>query len=271
MEFLYELGEDNRILFTVFFFIIGLCIGSFLNVCIYRLPKDISLIFPKTSFCPRCKKPIRWRDNIPLISFFILKGRCRNCHRKISIRYPIVELISGVFLAFLFNYAGLTPELFWSACFVFVLMAVAVIDYIHLIIPDELTLTGIVLGWTFAFLFPEIFGENFRRMALGESVMGMAVGGGLIWLMALLGDLVFKRESVGGGDIKLMAMIGAFLGVQGAILTFFMAPFFALPFGLYQKWKHKNSVLPYGPFLALAAIFNVFFADLILSVILWTD
>ena len=267
LQYLYNLGESYRVLFAALFFVFGLCVGSFANVCIYRLPLEVSLVSPR-SFCPKCKAGIVWFDNIPLISYLILGGKCRACKAGISPRYFLVELTFGILAAGLFLFAGFSPEIFWALCLLFGLIVISIIDFKDMIIPDEITLIGIVVGWMFAFVFPEIFGEQSHKMALGESVLGMIAGGGLIWITAIIGDLVFKRESMGGGDIKLMAMIGAFLGVQGAILTFFVAPFFALPFGLFQKYVRKSDILPYGPFLAMAAIFNVFFADWLLNVIL---
>ncbi|MBI4972052.1 MAG: prepilin peptidase, partial [Candidatus Omnitrophica bacterium] len=241
--------------------------GSFANVCIYRLPLHISLLMPR-SFCPKCKTGIRWFDNIPLVSFLILGGKCRACKAGISPQYFIVELAFGIIFSGLFLISGFAPELFWAMALLFGLIVITFIDFREMIIPDEISLVGIFVGWLFAFVFPQVLNEHSHKMALGESVLGMIAGGGLIWGTAIIGDFVFKRESMGGGDIKLMAMIGAFLGVQGAVLTFFVAPFFALPFGLFQKYVRKTDILPYGPFLAMAAIFNVFFADWLSSVIL---
>ena len=266
LQYLFNLGESYPIPFAVGLFILGLCLGSFLNVCIYRFPGGISIFAPR-SFCPHCKKMIRWYDNIPLLSYLILGAKCRDCHGKISPQYFIVELVSGLVLVGLFLYSGFTPELFWGAYLIFSLVVITFVDFRKMEIPDEVTLTGICAGWFFAFTFPGIFGEMSRRAALGESALGMITGGLLIWLTAFIGDWIFKRESMGGGDLKLMAMIGAFLGVQGAVLTFFIAPFFALPWGLFQKYVRKTDILPYGPFLAMAAIFNVFFGDWLISVI----
>ncbi len=267
LDNLFELGEANRPIFAVFFFLIGICIGSFANVCIYRLPEELSVIHPR-SHCPSCKKQIRWYDNIPLVSYILLGGKCRACKSKISLGYFAVELISGLIFAFLFVYAGLSVELIWGFYFLTSLLIITLVDFKKMIIPDEITLTGIFVGWFFAFVFPEIFNEVSNKSGLGESVLGMVTGGGLMYLTAFVGDKIFKKESMGGGDIKLMAMIGAFLGVQGALMTYFLAPFFALPFGLYQKLAKKSEVVPYGPFIAMAAVFNVFFADWLLGVIL---
>ena len=267
LEYLYKLAESYRFIFAVIFFISGTCIGSFLNVLIRRLPEKISILSPR-SFCPQCKKPIRWYDNVPLLSFLVLGGKCRFCHRPISLQYFGVELASGIIFTGLFLYSGITPELFWALWLISSLLVVSIVDFRKMIIPDEVTVSGILAGWFFALMFPQIFGELSHRMALGESVLGMITGGSLIWLTTFIGDRVFKRESMGGGDLKLMAMIGAFMGVQGAVLTFFVAPFLALPSGLIQKLVRKAGTLPYGPFLAMAAIFNVFFSDWLLGVIL---
>lgn len=266
-QFIYRIGESFRWAFAALFFVIGLCLGSFVNVCIWRLPKGLSLLSPGSS-CPKCSAKIAWQDNIPLVSFLLLGGKCRACHQKISPQYFWGELFSGLVLTGLFLYIGLAPEFLWTAWLIFSLWIITFVDFEHTVIPDEVTLTGILAGWFFAYAFPEIYGEASRKAALGESVLGMIAGGGLIWITASIGDAVFKRESMGGGDLKLMAMIGCFLGVQGAVFTFFLAPFIALPFGLYQKYFRKIDTFAYGPFLAMSAVFNMFFSNWMLDVIL---
>ncbi|MBI4398862.1 MAG: prepilin peptidase [Candidatus Omnitrophica bacterium] len=267
LDYLFDLGEAHRILFASLFFILGVCVGSFANVCIFRLGEQISLVKPR-SFCPACRTPIHAYDNIPLVSYILLKAKCRACGAKIPQRYFWVELVSGLIFSFLFIYAGLTIELIWGFYFITSLLIVTLIDFKKMEIPDEITVSGIFAGWLFAFVFPEIFNEVANKSGLGESVLGMMTGGGLMWVTAWLGDKIFKRESMGGGDIKLMAMAGAFLGVQGAVMTYFLAPFFAMPFGLFQKWVKKSEILPYGPFIAMAAVFSLFFGDWLLGVII---
>lgn len=251
----------------VLIFILGLIIGSFLNVCIVRLPredeKERSIITPR-SHCVHCKKTIAWYDNIPVLSYVILGGRCRFCRKEISFRYPLVELLTGFTFLFFYKYFGLTSILLPYFVLLSGLIVATFIDIEHRIIPDEISLGGIVAGFIFSLLIPQLHQTNVHYIGGMRSFFGIIIGGGSIYLMGLLGDFIFKKESMGGGDVKLMAMIGAFLGWKLALLSFFIAPFFGAIVGIIVKIRTKESLIPYGPFLALGALVALFFSDKIL-------
>lgn len=266
-NYLNQLSGYYKVYFAVFFFVFGTCIGSFINVCVFRFPQGMSIVKPR-SFCPNCKKPICWYENIPLISYLVLKAKCSSCGSKISLRYFLVEFFSGVLLVLLFLHLGLTVKFFWIGYFIFSLLIVTWVDVLTMEIPDEITLTGIPVGVIFAVCFPVLMQTDSHWWALGKSALGALTGAGIIWLTALIGDFVFKRESMGGGDLKLLAMVGAFLGTRDVVLTFFLAPFLALPFGLYLKYVKKTEVIAYGPFLAVAAVFSAFCSDWLINFVL---
>jgi leader peptidase (prepilin peptidase)/N-methyltransferase len=235
----------------VLIFIFGLVIGSFLNVCIYRMPRNESLVFPG-SRCVFCKKPIPWYDNIPLLSYLMLRARCRACHEKISFRYFAVELISAIAFLILFINFGLN-YIFWVySLLTFCLIVITFIDLEFQLIPDSISLIGIFAGVMLSIIFPGLQNAFTWEKAFLNSVSGALVGGGLIYLTGALGQLAFKKESMGGGDVKLMAMLGAFLGWKMAALIFFLAPFFGAPVGIYVKFIKKQDIIPYGPYISLA-------------------
>ena len=256
-------------------FIFGSIVGSFLNVCIHRMPKSESVVWP-SSHCPKCSKRIPGYDNIPFISFILLKGRCRFCKEKISLRYPLVELINAfLFLAFFMRY-GLSYNFFFYLVLASALIVATFIDIPHRIIPDEISVGALIVG----FILNSIRGvdltpASFSFKPMLGSLLGIMVGGGVIYLTGWLFDLVYFKmlknppingeiESMGGGDVKLLAMIGAFLGWQRALLTFFIAPFFGAIIGIITLITKKDHTIPYGPFLSLAALISIFFSDKIL-------
>lgn len=248
-------------------FFLGGCVGSFLNVCIYRFPRGVSVVRPG-SYCPHCKAPIVWYDNIPLVSYILLWKRCRSCRRKISFRYYLVELLAGSIFLSLFVYYGLSPFFFFYGYFISSLLIVAFVDFEHQVIPDEVSLAGILFALIFCFVFPEVLDEVNPRLALANSVLGLLGGGVMIYLTATIGRFVFKREAMGGGDIKLMAMIGAFLGLRLVIIAYFVAPILAAPIGITLKLTKKADVIPYGPFLALASLIVMLFGNQIIQFVL---
>ncbi len=233
-------------------FIFGAVIGSFLNVCVHRLPIGKSIVFPG-SHCPFCEKPIRWFDNIPIISYAVLLGKCRDCGRRIPFRYPAVELISAFSGVGLLSYFGLTAAFFVYWGFVLALIAVSFIDLETQEIPDVITLPGIVLGVGIMTSVNPL-GATGRIAVLLDSLSGVLAGGGIMFLMGFLGEMIFRKEALGGGDVKLMAMIGAFLGWKLAVLTFFLAPFFGVGVGIFMKLKFKSEVIPYGPYISMASV-----------------
>lgn len=231
--------------------VLGLLVGSFLNVVILRLPARESVVFPG-SHCPRCKTPLRWYHNLPVASWLALRGRCAFCKEPISWQYPAVEIstaaIWGAHLALL----GATPEAARGIALMTLLLAIAVADLRFYIIPDELSLGGAVLGLALAFLpgEPTILG----------ALLGAAVGGGVLWIVAIVGTWAFRKEAMGGGDIKLMAMIGAFLGWRGALLTIFLGALAGTIVFVPIAWK-TDKLVPFGLFLAVGAALAFYVGD----------
>ena len=256
----------------IFVFIFGSVVGSFLNVCIYRLPLEQSIVKPR-SHCPHCKKTIFWYDNIPLISYLILGGRCRFCKQKIPFRYFLVDFISACFFLIFYIRYGLSFDFVFYNLFVCTLIIATFVDIQHRIIPDEISLGGIVVGFLLnGFRGLSLSPFSFNRLPILDSLLGILVGGGVIYLTGKAFDLVYfkllkkgpidgETESMGGGDVKLLAMIGAFLGWKIALLTFFLAPFLGVIIGIVNLIIRKQHTIPYGPFLSLAAFISIFWAD----------
>jgi leader peptidase (prepilin peptidase)/N-methyltransferase len=265
-------AESTLIAVGIFF--LGAIIGSFLNVCIIRWPLEKSVVHPR-SHCTQCKKTIPWYDNVPLLSYWILSGRCRFCKAKFSIRYFFVELFNAlIYLAFYLHF-GLTPVL-WPYLFMMSAFLVATfVDFEHRIIPDEVSIGGMVIGIIFSLIIPQLHvagaSINFsivHLQSLGLSLLGVLIGGGSIYAMGMLGDFMFKKESMGGGDVKLLAMIGAFLGWKLALLTFFVSPFFGAAYGIIEKVRTKDTTIAYGPFLVVGAVISLFYGDVLIERIL---
>lgn len=236
-------------------FVLGALIGSFLNVCISRLPAGESVVFPP-SHCPKCHEPIRPRDNIPLLSYVLLKGRCRSCAGRISPRYPAVELFTGIVAILLLARFGVTPLFGVSALFAAALIVVSVIDIDHQIIPDVISLPGIVVGVSLAALT--------SALSLTDSLVGVALGGGMLYVVAVGYHALTGREGMGGGDIKLLAMIGAFVGWRGVLVTLVLGSFSGAVVGLTliaTRGGGARLPIPFGPFLAVGALCAVFFGD----------
>jgi leader peptidase (prepilin peptidase)/N-methyltransferase len=241
----------------LWWFALGSVIGSFLNVCIWRLPREQSVVRPR-SRCPACEHPIAWYDNIPLVSFARLGGKCRHCRSRIRWRYPLVEAVTGAAVVAVVWRFGLSAQALVYAALVCGLVAVTFIDLEFQIIPDEISLGGLALGVGVSLLLPSLHGTESRWLALGRSLLGAAVGGGLLYGTGLVGNLVFRRETMGGGDVKLLAMAGSLLGWKLVLLTFFLAPMLALVPGLIVLLVHRTHVIPYGPFLALGLFISMF-------------
>jgi leader peptidase (prepilin peptidase)/N-methyltransferase len=242
-------------------FMFGMCIGSFLNVCIYRLPSSMSILKPSRSFCPQCKSAIKFYDNIPVFSYIWLKGRCRNCKASISLRYPLVELITGILAISILFLFGLTLEGLVYFIFISSLLVITFIDIDHKIIPDIITLPGIPIGLLTSFVLP--------AMTFMSSLVGLLVGGGSLLLVACVYSLITHKEGMGGGDIKLLGMIGAFLGWKGVIFTIFAASLTGTLVGIIvmlQKGKNLKFAIPFGPFLSIGAMSYVFFGE---KVVFW--
>lgn len=271
-----NLSLQSVLLIQLWIFGLGLVVGSFLNVCIYRIPEGISIVCP-ASKCIYCSKRIVWYDNIPVLSYLFLRGKCRHCQSKISVQYPIVEAITGlVFLLLFHSVLMLSGDLICAYIFYIIFCCLLIvgsfIDMRFHIIPNEITYTGLVLALIAALLCTGFHNLNsslgyFDNSAnqwiasLLVSLKGILVSGGLIFLCGIFGKLVFKKDAMGFGDVKLMGVIGGFLGWKLAVATFFLAPFFGLLFGMYRLILKRGNVIPYGPFLSLAAFMCLLFKD----------
>ena len=235
--------------------LVGLMIGSFLNVCTLRWPEDESVVFPG-SHCPKCGEPIRWYDNVPVLGYVLVRGRCRACREPISLQYPLVELATGLVWAGMFSYAGLSFEALRGTLLLTILFGIALTDARFYLIPDQFSLGGLVLGLGLAFLPGGID-------AL-DALIGAIVGFGLLGSVAVVGKWMLKKDAMGLGDIKMMAMVGAFLGWAGVLLTVFLGALLgAVIFGPIS-YKTKKLV-PFGIFLAAAAAITYGFGSEIID------
>jgi len=235
-----------------FIFFIGMCIGSFLNVCIYRIPAGKSIVHP-ASACPNCGTVIRWYDNIPLLSYLILRGRCRGCDTRISVRYPIIEVLCGLFAVTSgLHYGYGLPALIYFVL-IAALLVITFIDIDHRIIPDIISLPGIPLGFICSFLLPQL--------KWSESLIGILAGGGSLLAVAWGYQLITGKDGMGGGDVKLLAMIGAFLGWKGVVFTIMASSLIGTLIGvvlMMRSGKDMKMAVPFGPFLATGAIIYIF-------------
>ena len=250
---------DVNIYMAVIACVLGLVLGSFLNVCIYRIPIQKSIVNPG-SCCRNCSSPVRWYDNIPILSYLILRGRCRKCRTPIGFRYPLVEALAGALSLALFLRHGLSFSYLHLLILSLALVAITFIDLDHMIIPNLISIPGIIIGVPASLLVPYI--------SLPESLIGILAGGGSFYLIALGYSLVTGKEGMGGGDIKLMAMIGAWLGWQPLpIIVLLSALTGTVVGGIYiiASGKGARARIPFGPFLALGALSYVFFGGEILS------
>jgi|WetSurMetagenome_2_1015567.scaffolds.fasta_scaffold42671_2 leader peptidase (prepilin peptidase) / N-methyltransferase len=241
-------------------FVLGCCIGSFLNVVVYRLPAGKSLVSPGSQ-CPACGHPIAFYDNIPVLSFFILRGKCRHCKATFSGRYPLVEALCGLFTLMLFRRYGIHPQFFVELLFVYVLVTIAFIDLDTYLIPDVLSVSGVALGFAFSFFTP--------RLGWTDSLLGILLGGGMFYAVAVGYQYLRHQDGLGGGDIKLLGMIGAFLGIPGVLLTVVIASIVGAVVGVVVMRRQKTgltAMVPFGPFLSLGALVYLFWGQ---SLIEW--
>ncbi len=251
--------EGHILLSLLLVGIFGALIGSFLNVCIYRLPRRESIAWPG-SHCPTCTHFISWYDNIPILSYFALAGRCRHCAVAISFRYPLVEILNAlgyVGLLWFFGPSWVTVVygLLYSA-----LLVVAGTDLSHKIIPNAVTFPGIIVGLVSA--------ATILPLGFMGSLLGVLIGGGILWLLAWASPYVFGKEGMGGGDIKLLAMIGAFLGWKPALMTIMVGSFLGSLVGvtlIAAQVIKREDYIPFGPFLVCGALVALFFGQSILD------
>jgi leader peptidase (prepilin peptidase)/N-methyltransferase len=240
-------------------FVFGAILGSFANVIIYRVPRGESVVRPPSA-CPACGTRIRFWDNVPILSYLVLRGRCRDCGARISPRYLVVELLSAAIPLILYLRFGLGRELavYWPLSYV--LLVLSFIDLHERILPDKVTLPGIAVGLIVAPLT--------GLTTLPASLIGAAAGGGALYLIAIAGTAVFGKESMGGGDIKLAAMLGAFLGWQSVIVFLFIAFFVGAVVGvavLAARRSEADHTIPFGPFIALGAFLTMAWGNAIVQ------
>jgi leader peptidase (prepilin peptidase) / N-methyltransferase len=254
----------------IFAFVLGAIVGSFLNVCIGRIPNGVSIVHPG-SRCPKCQVPISFYDNIPLLSYSILRGRCRACGQKISPRYFIVELLmAGLSLA-LFDRFGLGFVYFASFILVAALIVISFIDLDVRIVPDVISLPGIIVGLSLSIIGYFIVGESTVIPSPLSSLLGIVTGGGFLLATAWLYEKITGVEGMGGGDIKLLAMIGAFLGWPSIPVTLFFASLVGSIVGLacmLLTGAGRRLALPFAPFLCSGALLFIFFGDALIQLYL---
>ncbi|MDR2862053.1 MAG: prepilin peptidase [Syntrophobacterales bacterium] len=242
--------------------VFGAMVGSFLNVCIWRIPLEQSIVFP-ASHCPACSHAIRFYDNIPIISYLILKGKCRDCQERISPRYPFVEALTGLFAFLLFWKYGLSLQLLCSFLFTASLIVITFIDIDYQIIPDVISLPGIPLCFLAAVFVMEV--------PFWESLLGIVGGGGVLYLFAACYEWIKKEEGMGGGDIKLLAMLGAFWGWKSLLFILLISSCVGALVGIFMILRFGRDMkyaLPFGPFLALGAVLYFFLGE-VFQQILW--
>jgi leader peptidase (prepilin peptidase)/N-methyltransferase len=239
-------------------FVIGLCVGSFLNVVIVRFPKKESIVTPP-SHCPYCNNRIAVYDNIPLLSFLLLRGRCRNCKKRISFQYPTIELIAGIVLPLTLYLFGFGLKFFQTFIFLYLLIPLFMIDLRHRLVPDKITIPGIVIGFGFSFFLPD--------MEWYTSLIGIVVGGLILLIVSLVGKWVFKKEAMGMGDVLIFMLVGAFVGWRGVILTLLIASLLGSIIGsiVVMRRQKKDTTIPFGPFITVASVITFFFGDYLIG------
>jgi len=240
-------------------FVLGTLLGSFANVCIYRLPQRLSIIFPG-SHCPCCQEALRPWHNVPVLSYVLLGGRCATCKTAISLRYPLVELGNGLLYVWLYHHYHFSVQGLVYALLTTALLVVSCIDLVYTIIPNAITLPGIVIGIGTSLWLTPVGG--------GSAVLGVLIGGGLFLLMAVLSVLILQREGMGGGDIKLIAMLGAFLGWHAVLVTIFLGAVLGACVGIVLmllRRQGRKEPVPFGPFLAIGAVLTMVWGNSLLA------
>jgi len=244
---------------TVLAFVFGTVVGSFLNVCIYRLPKEESIVAPR-SRCPACQSPIHALDNIPLVSFVLLRGRCRACGASIPWRYPLVETLTGILFALTVARFGVTLQAAFLLAFLAGLIVISFIDLDHQIIPNVITLPGIPLGL--------LTGLLFRDPPLLDRLIGALAGAGFLYLVLFYGGVLYGQEAMGEGDLNLIAMVGAFLGWKAVIVTILVGCLVGSVLGLSLialRRLGRRQHIPFGPFPSLGAVVALFWGDRLIA------
>ena len=262
-----------QVILIIIVFLFGLAIGSFANVCIYRLPREKSIANPPRSFCPHCGKTITWYDNIPVLGFLLLRGKCRYCRASISAQYPLVELLIGLLFVGVYLFVFSRGErlilipFYWYFCTTLVILSV--IDGEFFILPDRLTYPLVILGFLLAALYPGHLGSSTIGAGLLRALIGAVAGGLSLWLIGVLGKAAFKKEAMGLGDVKLMAAVGAWQGWELVLFAIFLGALVAAVVGItciVMKKAKLGSKIPFGPYLAAGSLITLFFGW---EILLW--
>lgn len=240
-------------------FIFGSIIGSFLNVCIYRIPRKESIAYPP-SHCPKCSTPLKWYELIPIISFLFQKGKCRYCGDAISPQYPIVELLNGILYTIIFYFNGASIDSIFYSLIVSILVIISFIDYYQQIIPDSLLVIAIILSISYKFTVFILCKTPFNLL---NSMLGLLIGGGLFLIIALA-----SKGGMGGGDIKLISVLGFILGLKNILLNILLSFIIGAGFSIFlllSKRKGKKDSIPFGPFINIAFVVTLFSGDMIIN------
>ncbi|WP_069998223.1 prepilin peptidase [Cellulosilyticum sp. I15G10I2] len=246
----------------LFILLFGMIIGSFLNVCIYRIPKETSIVFPG-SHCTNCNHSLGYMDLIPVISFLILKGKCRYCGHKIASRYMLIELLTGVLFGIVYLKFGLSIETIMYAVFAAVLVTLTMIDIDHMLLPTKIIMFGVGVGIVFRVMQAVIYQD---MMLVGSAVLAAGLGYGLFGMLFYGAKLLLKKEGLGFGDVRLMGMLGLYLSVNLLFFTMFIASLLASFYGIVLFYRKKASEpFPFGPFLNIAALLALFYGDRIIG------
>lgn len=244
---------------AIFIFLIGTIIGSFLNVCIYRIPIGTSIAFPG-SYCPKCSTPLRWYDLIPIISYLIQKGQCGYCGDIISPQYPIIELLNGIFYLILYNKFGLTIDTVFYGIIISILIIVSIIDLYHQIIPDSLNVLILIIAIIYKISNYTLYGINSNII---DHVLGLIISGSIFLIIAII-----SKGNMGGGDIKLIAVLGFILGVEKSLLSIFLSFISGAIISIFLllfKIKSRKDAIPFGPFICVAFIITIIWGSGILD------
>jgi len=242
--------------FTAVVYLFGACWGSFLNVCIYRIPAELSVVKPR-SRCPKCMTNLTWKDNIPILGWLLLGGKCRYCKAPISIRYPAIELLTAFLFTLVWVRFAYDPVVIPYMVLVFGLILGSMVDVDEMWIPDRCTIGGMIIGPIFSFILPSMHGVEGHFSGLIESLIGLAAGFGSLWSVSIIGKLILKKDAMGFGDVKLMGALGAFLGWQSIVFIVFVSSLLGTIVGVSfilagkSEWQSK---IPFGPYIALAGI-----------------
>ena len=241
-----------EVFISIMIFIFGLVFGSFFNVVGYRIPNNMSIIFPE-SHCPNCNHKLKFYELIPVLSYVFLKGKCKKCKKRISIFYPFFELLTGILFLLSYLVFGFNIKFFISITFISILIIISISDIKYYIIPDEVLITGFIL-----LLIEFIINMLINKLGIFNGLIKPILNGlgsfAILYLFKTLGDFMFKKESLGGGDIKLMFIIGLVLGFDMSLVTLFLSSFIALPLSVISLIKNDNNILPFGPYLSISAV-----------------